>query len=449
MCDTHGSCALAASFEAKRMNATMKKRSVYSGSGVASIVCDRGLPGNRPRPGFLSVWPAVILIVLVGSTGCSGRKLVPSPNLYVLAKQSPFEAVPEHFRSPEVDVLYVTDRKPIQEKDGTITYSHERSRSMAFGSVLVRLGEEDTTWEELAAASWTAKRKGKLPVSVVRIEEKNRFPETPFPLLPSNDGSSVRRDPSVVAKHEEVAETLRAEVRRRLAATPRKHAYVFIHGFNNQFDGGVVVAAEVWHFLPRMGVPIAYTWPAGLGGLRGYFYDRESGEFTIFHLKELLRILSTIDELEAVHIIGHSRGTDVALTALRELWIERRAAWEQNPDDPSQRKLGQVVVAAPDLDLSVISQRVGAEEMARQIKQLTIYMSESDAAIGFSSWLFVSQSRVGRVTLADLGETSRQRGEAQKNVTAIDAQLDSGLIGHNYFYAHPAALSDLILLLCD
>jgi esterase/lipase superfamily enzyme len=69
-----------------------------------------------------------------------------------------------------------------------------------------------------------------------------------------------------------------------------------------------------------------YSWPAGQAGLlRGYSGDRESGEFTVFHLKEFIRTIAAIDEVEKINFSAHSRGTDVILTALRELIIEARA----------------------------------------------------------------------------------------------------------------------------
>ena len=67
--------------------------------------------------------------------------------------------------------------------------------------------------------------------------------------------------------------------------------------------------------------------------VRSYSYDRESGEFTLFHFKQLVRFVSAIPEVEKVHLIAHSRGTDVVSTAMRELVIETRAAGS----DPRER----------------------------------------------------------------------------------------------------------------
>ena len=377
------------------------------------------------------------------------RQLIPTPNLYINSDQNPFLDVPPAFRNNEVNVLYVTDRQPVEQKDGTLRYGYERSASMAFGSAVVQIGE-GVDWEQLVAASRARKRKVALRVSVSHVEEMGRFPATPFPFDLDRDepGKKVYHDPKVVAEHEQVAESLREELRSRLALTPKKEAFVFIHGYNNDFDRAVSIIGQLWHFLPRQGIPIAYTWPAGVGGLRGYFYDRESGEFTIYHLKQFLRILSSCEELEKVHLLAHSRGTDVLTTALRELLIELGGS---DFEPGNNRKLGNVIVAAPDLDVSVISQRIAAEEVGAKIDRLTVYMSKSDAAIGLSTWLFVSQKRVGRVTLAEAGERllERAKSEHAKRQALIDSRVDSGFIGHSYFYSHPAVLSDLILILRD
>ncbi|MHC4102689.1 MAG: alpha/beta hydrolase [Planctomycetota bacterium] len=92
-------------------------------------------------------------------------------------------------------------------------------------------------------------------------------------------------------------------------------------------------------FLKREGVAIAYTWPAGLPGLlQGYNYDRESSEFTVFHLKQLVRALVSMSEVEGISLLAHSRGTDGAITALRELVIEARAGGHPAGDVEDRRR---------------------------------------------------------------------------------------------------------------
>lgn len=394
-----------------------------------------------------------IVVLVLSSAGCSGPELIRTPTLYLGTENNPFAAVPAALQSNQVDVLYVTDRQPkYDEAAGTVAYDHRRSYSMAFGSAIVQFGDDEVSWGQLVQASRTEHRDVDLGLQLKRVTELGRFPQTPYPLVEATrqdqatlgDGSVP--DPAVLAEVARVGEAMRGELRRRLALTPRKEVYVFIHGFNNDFEHAVSVISEIWHFLPRIGVPIAYTWPAGLGGLRGYFYDRESGEFTIYHLKQFLRLLQNCDEVEKVHLIAHSRGTDVLMTALRELALE----FPLTSRLPQRRsKLGNVIVAAPDLDLDVIQQRVAAEEFHRRIDRLTLYMSKTDTAIGLSTWLFVSQKRVGRVQMADLTPETLQRMSVSSAAVLIDANVDAGFIGHSYFYSHPAVISDLILMLRD
>ena len=116
---------------------------------------------------------------------------------------------------------------------------------------------------------------------------------------------------------------LKALVAERLALTQKKEVYVFIHGTGSDFASPMYVMAGLWHFMGRCGVQVVYTWPSSGSGdsLGGYDYDRESSEFTVYHLKQFLRLLAACPGVEKVNIIAHSRGTDIALTALLELNI--------------------------------------------------------------------------------------------------------------------------------
>jgi esterase/lipase superfamily enzyme len=302
---------------------------------------------------------------------------------------------------------------------------------------------QDVSWDTLVAESRQRERSQPLPLHIRSITEQARFPATPLPLVASNGRLTI--DPAAQAEHEQAAEQLRQAIRQRLDLTSRKDVYVYIHGYNNSFKDGVFVIAQLWHFLGRQGVPILYTWPAGASGaLRGYTRDRESGEFTIFHLKQFLRVLASTPEVQQVHLIAHSRGTDVLTSALRELIIETRAAGQE---PRTVFKLRNVVLAAADLDLEVFIQRLATEQVGLAIERTTIYVSEADRAIGFSGCLFISTRRIGQVRPEDLTDEQRLRLERVTKVSLIDARVSSDFIGHAYFYNNPAVSADLILLL--
>jgi len=383
--------------------------------------------------------PLLVVLVLCG---CKGRELMPTPNLYVGSEEDPFANVAPVYRTSSVELLYLTDRKPAETRDGVLEYGYGRSASVAFGTCSVEIGK-GVNWDTLVENSRVHKRTVDLPLKIVSISELGRMPGTPFPM--QEDGGKLVDDPAVLAEAREAAGRLRGELQRRLDLTPRKEAFVFVHGFHNTFEYAAFTLAELWHFLGREGVPILYTWPAGHSGLiRGYNYDRESGQFTIYHLKQVLRMLAASPDLERIHIIAHSRGTDVASTAVRELLIEARGSGK----DPREAlKIGNLILAAPDLDFEVSLQRFAAERFFQAADRMTIYVSKGDKAIGMSGWLFGSVRRLGQLGYEDLPEDERQILRQVGRIQFIDARVKGDSWGHDYFHSDPAVSSDVILLL--
>ena len=208
---------------------------------------------------------------------------------------------------------------------------------------------------------------------------------------------------------------------------------VYVHGFNNSFDFAASAHAEIWHFLGRRGVPILYSWPAAHGGLLGYFVDRESGEFTIYHLKQLIRMLVSFAEIERINIIAHSRGTDITTTTLRELVIEARAAHGSARD---HLRISNLILAAPDLDFGVVRQRLIAEKFGPAIGQITIYTTQADETLSISESL-MSGRRFGRLDTSDLGATEQAIFAEVTNVNIIDVQGVDSFLGHSYFRDNP------------
>ena len=186
-------------------------------------------------------------------------------------------------------------------------------------------------------------------------------------------------------------------------------------------------------------MPILYSWPAGAGGLFGYFRDRESGEFTIFHLKEFLSQLSEIPELKKIHIVAHSRGTDVISTALREMIIAER---NQGKDPKRSLKIANLVMAAPDLDFAVVRQRLIAEGFGASIGQITVYMNQSDTALGIAQRLMAGQ-RFGRLSQNRLKDVDREIFAQVKTVSFINVDGVKGLTGHAYYRTNRNVLSDI------
>ena len=176
-----------------------------------------------------------------------------------------------------------------------------------------------------------------------------------------------------------------------------------------------------------------------------HIYDRESGEFTVHHLKQLIRLLSEIPEISSFHLIAHSRGTDVLSSAVRELALVGRAADVELPDG---FRNSHIILAAPDLDMDVVSQRIVAEQLGRESKNITIYTSESDEALSLAERFFKSMKRIGRLEAADLDPVYLESIGYMEGISFVSlSHTESARASHSYFHDDPNASSDLILMI--
>jgi esterase/lipase superfamily enzyme len=391
-----------------------------------------------------------VALLMVGGCSSSETLLMPTPHIYAQPDVKPFADVPPNLQSNQVEVLYLTDREPENSPTEPPRYGFKRSRSVAFGVSHLEIGK-GLSWDEVVQASTTSKRKAPLPIRVVSTDEILRYPETPRILmtLPPNQPGTAPSSPeadAMRAELEKASKLASEELSARLELTPQKEVYLFVHGYNNNFNDAILTIGQIWHFLGRRGVPIAYTWPAGRGGLlRGYTYDRESSEFTVFHLKEVIREIAACPEVKKIHIISHSRGTGVILSALCELHLEISGSGRTTRD---VLKLGNVIMAAPDIDLDVMIQRAVTVRLGLVPERTTIYVCANDEALSISNWLFGGLTRFGAATSKMFPPNELKTLRVSKTVAIIDARVsDAGAFSHNYFYANPAVSSDLILLL--
>ena len=380
--------------------------------------------------------------LLMTSAGCHPY-LVATPNL--LQRQDPlqvFANCAKDCQTPEAAVLYATDRAIVEASVKQPAYGHGRATKLAFGVAHVNLSPAPS-WQELIRESTQTKRGREFELKLARVREVGHF-KAAFDSFAAQPGPAVHQAGGQQERGDNAE--FQALLQARLAQTSHKDVFIFIHGYNNTFEDAVFRAAEVWHFMGRVGVPIAYTWPAGLGGIRGYAYDRESGEFTVSHLRRFIKTVADCPDVERVHLIGHSRGCDVAISALRELNLTIVA---QGKSTQQELKLENLVLAAPDVDEEVFMQRAVGENLLQAARRTTIYASQHDKAIELADMVFASRRRLGTLGVIDFNAKMKQGLAKLPNVQFIECKVSGIMLTHSYVFTHPAALSDLILVLRD
>jgi esterase/lipase superfamily enzyme len=384
---------------------------------------------------------------------------MPTPRIYV------GEAAPPLFTGPtplttSIDLLYLTDRAPMTKPDGSLGYSSDRSRSMAFGSVTVEIGEK-VAWPILAKESVASERDLPLELRVGNTTELGRFPTIPYSVDSVRGG--ITRSAAIVDAHEQATASLQAEVARRIAASPRKEVVLFVHGYAKTFEDAAFRMANLCHFFGREFVCGIFSWPAGgsRGLMAGYNVDRESGEFAVQHLKQTIRLIAQTPGVDRIHLMAHSRGTDVLTSALRELNIEAYVAGASVAD---RFKVKNVVLLAPDIDADVAAAKIfgvvsdpdlpyGGASQPRKVfpgpgLRITSYMSAGDKALTFSQVLYGSLVRLGR---ADLKQFTKEQAATAARlgylVDFIEVKATAGDLGHSYYTSDPKVSADLVALI--
>jgi esterase/lipase superfamily enzyme len=197
---------------------------------------------------------------------------------------------------------------------------------------------------------------------------------------------------------------------------------LYVHGFNTGYDEARFRLAQIVQDGRFGGVPVLYTWPAS-DNLLGYESARENATAARDGLETVLRDLSQLPDVGQIHILAHSLGTYVTMEALREMAIAG------SPD--LNGKLGNVMLAAPDIDLSVFREQIRHLDASH----ISVLISSKDRALSLSSWLAGERPRLGgldphrggdRVALNKLG------------VKVYDLSGEStGLIGHGMYADAP------------
>jgi esterase/lipase superfamily enzyme len=200
-------------------------------------------------------------------------------------------------------------------------------------------------------------------------------------------------------------------------------AFLFIHGYNVEFDDAVLRTAQLFRDLEFNGVPILFSWPAQNAWWRYPAAEDAVGDSSR-KLEEFISELLSRQKLTAVNVVAHSMGNRVLEGALDRLTLRK-----VNPG------FKNVVMAAPDINIADLD-NVSAILRA-STAHATVYASSKDVAL-LASKAFHSYPR--------LGEAPPPR--VAKGIDTVDASaIRQDLLGHSYFADSGTVIRDLFLLL--
>jgi esterase/lipase superfamily enzyme len=208
----------------------------------------------------------------------------------------------------------------------------------------------------------------------------------------------VVRDEKYLDGDKAFVQALNAQLARRPPGS--RNVFLFIHGFNTMFAEAVYRAAELAHDSKAPGVPVLFTW-ASRGKATAYVYDLNSATAARDGLEHTLRLLLA-SNAEKVNVLAHSMGNWVTVEAFRQIKI--------SGDLDHSNKIGNIVLAAPDIDIDVFKSQL--RRFGKPRKPFYVVLSQDDRA------LFLSRTIAGRVTR--VGDSADTAELATLGATVID-----------------------------
>ncbi len=252
-----------------------------------------------------------------------------------------------------------------------------------------------TTRPLVTATQATPDRAGGLSFASVTLSmpPNRRLGEIPF----------NQRDPDpmqdiVVTQSQRFAQTtqFRAELADALAAFPdgEREAVIYVHGFNNTYDEGVLRIAQLAHDLQIEGVAVHYAWPSQ-GWVLGYGHDRESALFARDGLQSLIEEVREAGA-DRIVLVAHSMGALVSVETMRQMDIAA-------PGSSKETLFGVLLISA-DIDPDVFVSQLARVDPVPE--PFVLFVSQRDRALRLSARLNGSPRRIGNLSdiepLADL-----------------------------------------------
>lgn len=231
---------------------------------------------------------------------------------------------------------------------------------------------------------------------------------------------------------ERVEDVRTAEGWFRRQRTASGRLLVFVHGFNNRFENAVYRLAQIAHDSGTGAAPLLFTWPSR-GSVFAYGYDKESTNYSRTALENVLQTASNDRAVGEITLLAHSMGTWLTVESLRQMAI-------RNGGVP--RKIANVILAAPDLDIDVFRQQLA--DMGPDRPKFTIFVSRDDRALSVSRRLSGNVDRLGQVDIDDPGVRELLEKEG---ITVLD--LSALRVGDRLNHSKFAASPEVVKLLGD
>lgn len=298
------------------------------------------------------------------------------------------EPPPVEFRNHLVRVFYATDRVWTGPKSSPKFYgaASRTDGGLDLGFCFVSIPPDHKCGEIERPSIWRLEFAENLDDHVVLI-------------------NAIRKD------SDEYFNTLKSQVDRSTA----HQAFVFVHGYNVDFEEAAWRAGQMAFDLNFDGAPILYSWPSH-GTVEGYGADVDIAPHAAERLARFLTDVVQKTGTRNIHVIAHSMGARIASWAIKNL-----------SDEIQTPIFNQVVLAAADINANHFRVDI-APRIIPRCRRLNIYLSQNDLALQ-ASQQFATACRLG------LSGECLTLFPNQPTIEVIDAtSINTGIFGFKHCY---------------
>lgn len=377
----------------------------------------------------------LIMLTTVLFTGCSVQTtmtLMPTPVIYQDSAIDPYAHLDDARKSTRTKIYYATNRRRNQGEEN-VSYGNSKDSSLHLGTAVIRMGDNDESWEDIYDVSRTAKQ------------------EKPVTLILEDVTETAVMDPDLASADSPLSAELQSfvdAINSELDGVLDKEIMVYVHGTKVDFANSAILTAEIDHFAGRDFAALAFAWPSHqnivsyLTGVDVRRARQSSGA-----LANLLVFLAEHTRARQINVLSYSAGGKVATKALLDLREQY-----SHLDSAGLRKkfrLGSVVFAAIDVEVDTFLERIAP--ISELSEQVVLTVTDDDNALKAARVYMGGEVRAGSAKAEQIEEQYIVSHQLS-NVEIVDVSYGKevrgfDITGHHYWYRHPWMSSDIIFLM--
>ena len=169
----------------------------------------------------------------------------------------------------------------------------------------------------------------------------------------------------------------------------RKNVFIYVHGFNTNFQEALFRLVQLSADARAEGTPILFAWPSQ-ARVTGYAADRETVVLSRDQLAEFLTTLAANPRIGRITIVAHSLGGALTVEALERLRLAGKRSVISRLN---------ILLVSPDIDAEAFRQQVAV--IGPLSPPMMVLVAPDDRALAISRRLAGSRTRVGALDVND------------------------------------------------